>query len=96
MAKNTEPSAADGATEEQKIANGANGTMGNNAAMNGMQSQMGFGFPNQGGFNTGMTWNGMPNMMANGAWNGMNPMGTSLHQSRLPSKQLTSVQTSTA
>ena len=49
--------------------------MGNNPAMNGMQGQMGFGFPNQGGFNNGMAWSGMPNMMANGNWNGMNPMG---------------------
>ncbi|RYN65086.1 hypothetical protein AA0118_g3440 [Alternaria tenuissima] len=72
--KSTEQAAVDGATDEQKNANGANGMMGNNPAMNGMQGQMGFGFPNQGGFNNGMAWSGMPNMMANGGWNGMNPM----------------------
>jgi len=57
--------------------------MGNNPMMSGMQGQIGFGFPNQGGFNNGMPWNGMgqmngmPNMMANGNWNNMNPMGMS-------------------
>ncbi|CAG5178485.1 uncharacterized protein ALTATR162_LOCUS8724 [Alternaria atra] len=72
--KSTEPAAADGVSDEQKNTNGADGMMGNNPALNGMQGQMGFGFPNQGGFNNGMAWNGMPNMMANGGWNGMNPM----------------------
>lgn len=52
--------------------------IGNNPPMSGVQSQMGFGFPNQGGFSNGMAWNGMPNIMANGGWNGMNPMGMSL------------------
>ena len=70
--------------------------MGNNPAMNGMQGQMGFGFPNQGGFNNGMVWSGMPNMMANGGWNGMNPMGMFLHSPHLPSRRLTSTQISTA
>ncbi|KAF1937405.1 hypothetical protein EJ02DRAFT_385705 [Clathrospora elynae] len=51
------------------------GIMGNTPMMNGMQGQMGFGFPNQSGFNNnGLAWNGMPNMMASGSWNGMNPM----------------------
>lgn len=48
---------------------------GNNPMMNNMQGQMGFGFPASGGFNNGMGWNGMSNMMANGNWNGMNSMG---------------------
>ena len=61
------------------------GAMGGNPMMNGMLGQMGFGFPNQAGFGSGMSWNGMnqmngmPNMMAGGGWNGMNQMGTSLH-----------------
>jgi hypothetical protein len=79
VTKTTEPPAADGATDEQKNPNGATGVVGNNPAMNGLQGQMGFGFPNQGGFNTGMAWNGMPNIMANGGWNGMSPMGMSLN-----------------
>jgi hypothetical protein len=83
-------------SDEQKNTNGADGMMGNNPAMNGMQGQMGFGFPNQGGFNNGMAWNGMPNMMANSGWNGMNPMGMSLRQPHLFCKRLTSIQTSTA
>ncbi|RAR03017.1 homoserine O-acetyltransferase [Stemphylium lycopersici] len=73
VSKSTEPAAAEGTTEEQNNANGANGIAGNSSMMNNMQGQMGFGFQNQGGFN-GMGWNGMPNMMANGNWNGMNPM----------------------
>jgi hypothetical protein len=76
VTKSIEPSAADVATDEQNYTNGANGgTVGNNPMMNSMQGQMGFGFPNQGSFTNGMGWNGMPNMMANGNWNGMNPMG---------------------
>lgn len=83
MTKSIEPSATDGPTDENS-ANGANGgVMGNNPMLNGMQGQMGFGYPNQGGFNNGMGWNGMnqmngmPNLMANGTWSGMNPMGRS-------------------
>ncbi|KAI4605480.1 hypothetical protein J4E80_010541 [Alternaria sp. BMP 0032] len=74
VTNNTGPSAADSSTDEQKTSNGTNGMMGNNPPMSGVQSQMGFGFPNQGGFSNGMAWNGMPNIMANGGWNGMNPM----------------------
>jgi hypothetical protein len=61
--------------------------MPNNAMMmNGMSGQMGFGFPNQAGFNNGMGYgtnnmNGMPNMMGNGNWNGMNSMGKSIQPS---------------
>ena len=49
--------------------------MGNNTMMSGLPGPMGFGFPNQGGFANGMGWNGMSNMMPNGGWNSMNPMG---------------------
>ncbi|EFQ95177.1 hypothetical protein PTT_06899 [Pyrenophora teres f. teres 0-1] len=74
VTKNTEPTAADSAIDEQSNTNGANGMMGNNAMMNGLAGPMGFGFPNQGAFASGMGWNGMANMMPNGGWNGMNPM----------------------
>jgi hypothetical protein len=78
VTKSIEPSGAEGTIDEQNKTNGVNGnTMGNNPMMNGVPGQMGFGFPNQTGFNNGMGWNGMPNMMANGGWNGMNPMGIS-------------------
>ncbi|RMZ67926.1 hypothetical protein GMOD_00004005 [Pyrenophora seminiperda CCB06] len=70
----TKPTATDSATDEQNSTNGANGMMGNNTMMNGLSGPMGFGFPNQGGFANGMSWNGMSNMMPNGGWNGMNPM----------------------
>lgn len=77
MTKSIEPSGTDGPIDENN-ANGANGgMMGNNPMHNGMQGQMGFGFPNQGGFNNGMGWNGMPNLMANGSWSAMNPMSKS-------------------
>jgi hypothetical protein len=77
VTKSVEPSGAEGATDEKNNTNGANGsTMGGNPMMNGMPGQVGYGFPNQAGFNNGMGWNGMPNMMANGAY-GMNPMGMS-------------------
>jgi hypothetical protein len=49
-----------------------------NQMMNGMQNQMAYGFPNQNGFVNNMAWNpmgGMPNMMGNGNFAGMN-MGT--------------------
>jgi hypothetical protein len=75
-----EPAAADGSTEEQNNSHSASSMAGNNTMMNNMQGQMGFGFPAQGGFNNGMGWNGMPNMMANGNWNGMNPMGMSYYR----------------
>lgn len=64
----------------------ADGMYGNNGMfMNGMPNQFGYGMnPNQGGFNNGMGWNGMnpingmPNMMGDGNWNNMNPMGKSI------------------
>ncbi|EUC47981.1 hypothetical protein COCMIDRAFT_34543 [Bipolaris oryzae ATCC 44560] len=74
ISKSTEPAAADDSTEEPSNTPVVNGMSGTNSMMNNMQGQMGFGFPAQGGFNNGMGWNGMPNMMANGNWNGMNPM----------------------
>ncbi|KAH7374289.1 hypothetical protein BKA66DRAFT_468187 [Pyrenochaeta sp. MPI-SDFR-AT-0127] len=74
--KSTELSATNGPTDGQNPEDVSNvSMMGNNPMMNGMQGQMGFGFPNQAGFNNGMGWNGMnqmngmPNMMANGNWN---------------------------
>ncbi|KAF1847538.1 uncharacterized protein K460DRAFT_392874 [Cucurbitaria berberidis CBS 394.84] len=80
VAKSIEPSATGGSIDEH-TANGANGgMMGSNPMANGVQGQMGFGFPNQAGFNNGMGWNGMnqmngmPNMMANGNWNDFNNM----------------------
>lgn len=75
VTKSMEPSGTNDPSEVQNSVNGSSGTVMNNSMMNGMQGQMGFGFPNQGGFNNGVGWNGMPNMMANGNWNGM----TSLH-----------------
>lgn len=70
-----EPAAADGPNEEQSGAIGpSDGSTNNHVMMTGMQGQMGFGYPNQGGFNSGMGWNGMPNMMANGNWNDFNNM----------------------
>jgi hypothetical protein len=51
------------------------GMMGMNPMMmNSMSGQMGFGFPNQAGFNNGMGF--MPNMMNGGNWNAMNSMGS--------------------
>jgi hypothetical protein len=47
--------------------------MGNPMMMNGMPGQMGYGFPNQAGFNNGMGFGMNNNMMANGSWNGMYP-----------------------
>ncbi len=82
-AKTTETETTNGPTDESNMSGSPPGTVGNNPMMNGMNGQMGFGFPNQAGFNNGMSWigmnqmNGMPNMMANGGWNGMNPMGKS-------------------
>lgn len=83
VTKSIEPPATDDPIDEN-TANGANdGMMGNQPMLNGLQGQMGFGFPTSGGFNNGMGWNGMnqmnnmPNLMASGAWNGMNPMGRS-------------------
>lgn len=80
MTKSIELSEADG-NSEQATAGSANGGT-TDSAMTGMQAQLGFGFPNQNGFNNGMAWNGMamsgmPNMMANSSWNGMNSMGKS-------------------
>jgi hypothetical protein len=78
VTQSLEPSGTEDATDDKNDANGANGsTMATNPVMNGMPGQMGFGFPNQAAFNNGMGWNGMPNMMTNGAWNGINPMGMS-------------------
>ncbi|KAF1834918.1 hypothetical protein BDW02DRAFT_568608 [Decorospora gaudefroyi] len=75
VTRSVAPSTANGATDEQNNTNGPNGSvMGNVPMMNGMQSQMGFGFQTQAAFNNGMAWNGMSNMMSNGNWNGMNPM----------------------
>lgn len=74
MTKSVEPSAADVPAEEQNNSNARNGgMMGNNPTMmNGMSGQMPYGF------NNGMYgMNGMPNMMGNGNWSGMNAMGTS-------------------
>jgi hypothetical protein len=71
-ARDTEPPADGAANENTNTADAAN--------TNGTPGQMGFGFPNQGSFN-GMSFNGMgqmngmSNMMGNGNWNGMNPMG---------------------
>jgi hypothetical protein len=77
--KTVEPSAKDASADEQNDANAPNGAMmGNPMMMNGMSGQMGYGFPNQAGFNNGMGF-GMNNMMANGNWNGMNSMGMSSH-----------------
>lgn len=79
IAKSVDSGAANGEASE----NPDGGAMDNPQMMNGMQSQMGFGFPNQGNFNNGMGWNGMngmPNMMGNGGWNGMNSMGKHLQQ----------------
>jgi hypothetical protein len=81
VTKSAEPPVTDASTDEQNNANGSNGgMMGNNPMMmNGMSGQMPYGFSNQAGFNNGMYgMNGMPNMMGNGNWNGMNSMGTSL------------------
>lgn len=69
--QNLEPSAANASSNEQEKTDGPANMMGNNSMMNGMQGQMGFGFQN------GMSFNGMPNMMGNTSWNNMNPMGTS-------------------
>jgi hypothetical protein len=80
VTKSVEPPTTGAPTDEQSNANGPNGgMMGNNPMMmNGMGGQMPYGFPNQPGFNNGMYgMNGMPNMMANGSWNGMNSMGRS-------------------
>jgi hypothetical protein len=79
--KSVEPSATDALASEQNATNGPNVGMVNNNPMvaNGMSGQMGYGFPNQAGFNNGLGYNmnGMSNMMGNGNWNGMNPMGMS-------------------
>ncbi|CAO2651487.1 Nn.00g040570.m01.CDS01 [Neocucurbitaria sp. VM-36] len=79
--KSIEPMATISPTGENAATGAPGGIMGNQSTMNGMQDQMGFGFPNQGGFSNGMGWNGMTqmngmstNMMANGNWNGMSPM----------------------
>lgn len=82
MTKSIEPSTADASTDGQNNATGSNGgMMGNNPMMMNGMGQMPYGFQNQAGFNNGMYgMNGMPNMMANGNWNGMNSMGRSLHQ----------------
>jgi hypothetical protein len=80
VTKSAEPSAADAQADEQNVPTGPNGGLldNNSMMMNGMSGQMGFGFPNQAGFNNGMGYgmNGMSNMMGNGSWNGMNSMGT--------------------
>ena len=82
---------ADGPDDGQSNANEpSSDSINNNAMMNGMQSQMSFGFPNQGSFNNGMGWNGMPNMMTNGNWNGKIPMRFSLRDI-LQSTKLTRV-----
>lgn len=83
LSKDTAPPTHDTPADEQTSLNGsAGGMMGNNPMIsNGMSGQMGYGVPNQAGFNNGMGWNGMsgmPNMMGNGGWNNMNPMGKSL------------------
>jgi hypothetical protein len=79
VTKSAEPPTADAPTDEQNSANGPNGgMMGNNPMMMNGMAGMPYGFPNQPGFNSGM-YGGMPNMMGNGGWNGMNSMGTSLH-----------------
>jgi len=85
MTTSVEPSTTGAPTDEQHNANAPNGgMMGNNPMMmNGMPGQMPYGFPNQPGFNNGMYgMNGMPNMMGNGNWNGMNSMGMSPTTSR--------------
>jgi hypothetical protein len=83
--KSVESSATDAPASEQNATNGPNAGMVNNNPMmaNGMPGQMGYGFPNQAGFNNGMGYNmnGMSNMMGNGNWNGMNPMGMSHYTS---------------
>jgi hypothetical protein len=85
VAKSVEPATAGAPADEQNTTNGPNaGMAGNNSMMaNGMPGQMGYGFPNQAGFNNGMGYNmnGMSNMMGNGNWNGMNPMGMSHYSS---------------
>ena len=97
VTKSIEPSGAEGTTDEQNKTNGVNrSTIDNNPMMNGVPGQMGFGFPNQTGFNNGMGWNGMSNMMPNGGWNGMNPMGMSPYSTLQESNRLTSAQISTA
>lgn len=74
VTQSIESATTDGPADEQSNTNGSNsGSANNNAMMNGVQGQMGFGFSNQGGFNNGMGWNGMPNMMSNGNWNGKFP-----------------------
>jgi hypothetical protein len=99
MTKSVEPSAADAPTDEQNTTSGSNdGMVGNNPMMmNGMSGQMGYGFPNQPGFNNGMGFgmNGMSNMMGNGNWNGMNSMGMSPYTTYSLYIPLTSIQTLT-
>ncbi|KAJ4986139.1 pre-mRNA-splicing factor 38B [Stagonosporopsis vannaccii] len=66
--QSVEPSAANASSNEQDKTDGTANMMSNNSMVNGMQGQMGFGFQN------GMGFNGMPNMMGNAGWNNMNPM----------------------
>ncbi|KAH9868029.1 hypothetical protein IAQ61_007336 [Plenodomus lingam] len=75
MTQGDERPAANGPNEEQSVVDGpSDGSTNNLNMMHGMQNQMGYGYPNQGGFNNSMGWNGMPNMMANGNWNDFNNM----------------------
>lgn len=78
MTAHSATTAPEGQAEGQNNESDANSNMmgSNPMMMNNMSGQMGFGFPNQAGFNgMGFGMNGMPNMM-NGNWNGMNQMGT--------------------
>jgi hypothetical protein len=84
LGKDAASSTNDAPTDEHDSINGsAGGMLGNNPMMmNGMSGQTGYGAPNQAGFNNSMGWNGMhgmSNMMGNGGWNNMNPMGKFLH-----------------
>ncbi|KAF2846452.1 hypothetical protein T440DRAFT_521815 [Plenodomus tracheiphilus IPT5] len=74
VTQSIEHATADGPVEEPGVSVPNDGPTANNGIMNGMQGQMGFAFSSQGGFNTGMGWNAMPNMMANGNWNDFNNM----------------------
>ncbi|KAF2624659.1 hypothetical protein BU25DRAFT_413205 [Macroventuria anomochaeta] len=76
--QSVEPSGANASSDEPNNTTGAASIMGNNPMMNGMQSQMGFGFQSQGSFG-GVGFNGMSNMMGNANWNNMNPMDYNLN-----------------